>query len=520
MDINTFYTSHGHVHEKLLRSTAKQVGVVLERSLRECEGCSVAEKGLGQLIGRTTSTRANKVFGRLYVDICGAKSVESIGRTQYMLLICDDFSRFTWTYFMRQKSDTVTLFEQFLADERVAGIPSAVEVVRSHKGGEIKEDFAKLYRRHSIRQEFTTADSAKFNGVAELHIAMIESAGMAAQVQAKSLFRGFKIPFGNSLWSTPNYWACYALNRTAIRANVRDKSPFELRFIMVPQSPIPFLKPGYVKTKRQDKLRPKALSCFFIGPSANRPHDTYEVLLNSGSVVNSRNVTWARLPPSIPVSAENVHSVSVSRKGEELDPSRHGEVEVDEDVDRDESSEYTVARPRVTARLVAPTPAAIPCGRVAPVGGRGTAVATSLRGAAMREILGTPVHSNESSSGGFAMSTPPVTSAGVNASGSTASPGASVKSSPSVAEEDEVDDSPSLKLGGRAVHELRWLGGTPSSGRDGLAESKGSLIRIRRRCLLKKCLLLKSSRNGCQCLSCTTVLPESIACTTRFCLAP
>ena len=58
------------------------------------------------------------------------------------------------------------------------------------------------------------------------------------------------------------------------------------------------------------------------------------------------------------------------------------------------------------------------------------------------------------------MSTPPVTSAGVNASGSTASPGALVESSPSVAEEDEVDDSPSLKLGGRAVHELRWLGGT------------------------------------------------------------
>ena len=97
-----------------------------------------------------------------------------------MLLICDDFSRFTWTYFMRQKSDAVTLFEQFLADERLPGIPSAVEVVRSDEGGEFKGDFAKLCRRHNIRQEFTTADSAKFNGVAERRIAMIESAGMAA----------------------------------------------------------------------------------------------------------------------------------------------------------------------------------------------------------------------------------------------------------------------------------------------------------------------------------------------------
>ena len=121
-----------------------------------------------------------------------------------MMIICDDFPRFTWTYFMRQKSDIVTLFEQVLADERVAETPSAVEVVRSDERGELKGGFVKLCRRHNIRQEFTTADSAKFNGVAERHIAMIESAGMAAQVQAKSLFRAFKVPSGSRLWFARN----------------------------------------------------------------------------------------------------------------------------------------------------------------------------------------------------------------------------------------------------------------------------------------------------------------------------
>ena len=67
-----------------------------------------------------------------------------------------------------------------------------------------------------------------------------------------------------------------------------------------------------------------------------------------------------RLPPSVSISAENVHSVSVSRKGGKLDPSHHGEVEVDEDVDHDEPSEYTGVRPRATARLVTSTPAAVP----------------------------------------------------------------------------------------------------------------------------------------------------------------
>ena len=62
---------------------------------------------------------------------------------------------------------------------------------------------------------------------------------------------------------------------------------------------------------------------------------------------------------------------------------------------------------------------------------------------------------------GFAMSTFPATPTEVNASGDTASPGASVESLPSVSEKDEADDIPSPKLGGRAAHELRWLGETP-----------------------------------------------------------
>ena len=156
-----------------------------------------------------------------------------------------------------------------------------------------------------------------------------------------------------------------------------------------------------------------------------------------------------------------MRSVSVPRKGEKLNPSRHGAVEVDEDVDCDESSEYTGVRPRVTARLVTPTPAAVPSGRAALAGGRGTAAAISLGDAAMREIPGTPVYSSAGTPRGFAMSTAPVTSAEVNASGGTASPGALADLSPSVSEEDEVDDNPSPKLGERAAHDLRWLGETP-----------------------------------------------------------
>ena len=108
----------------------------------------------------------------------------------------------------------------------------------------------------------------------------------------------------------------------------------------------------------------------------------------------------------VPFPAENVRFVSVSRKGGKLDPSRNEEVEVDEGVDCDESSESTGVRPRVTACLVVSTPAVVPCGKAAPAGGLGTTAATPSRGATMREILGTPVYSSAGTPAGFAMSTP------------------------------------------------------------------------------------------------------------------
>ena len=41
VDINDFHCSFGHVHEGLLRETAKQRNVNLTGTLRECQGCSI-----------------------------------------------------------------------------------------------------------------------------------------------------------------------------------------------------------------------------------------------------------------------------------------------------------------------------------------------------------------------------------------------------------------------------------------------------------------------------------------------
>ena len=139
---------------------------------------------------------------------------------------------------------------------------------------------------------FTTADSPEYNGVAERGLAMIESAALAARIQASELFPGFDIPVKPSLWAEAMSWACDAYNRTATVANPGNRSPHDMFYGEIPQnSPIPFLKPGYCKYKRMNKMDPKPRECFYLGPARNHPRESKRVFVLTGKVIITRNVT-------------------------------------------------------------------------------------------------------------------------------------------------------------------------------------------------------------------------------------
>ena len=265
-DINLFHQSHGHLHEGLLRETAKQQGVTLIGKLHECKGCYMAE-GLRKPIPTSPDTRAVKPFERVFMDASGPKLVESAGGMKYSFLIRYDFSRKIWMYFGKQKSDTTKAFEQYLADVGAKCIPSVVETVRSDGGGEFAGSFSDLCRKRGIRQEYAPADSPEYNGVAERAIAMVEQAAMAARIQAKVLY---DVDVPARMWAESYRWAADALNRSATTANPGKKSPDEMFYGEVPKVKLlPFFKPGYCKYKRTSKCMPKAQECFYLGPGYN-----------------------------------------------------------------------------------------------------------------------------------------------------------------------------------------------------------------------------------------------------------
>ena len=91
------------------------------------------------------------------MDLSGPKVVESDGGKRYTLIVRDDFSWYTWVYFMRHKSDAAETFKQFFSDTRADGVPSQVVTVRSDGGGEFcGGKFGDLRRLRCIKQEFTS----------------------------------------------------------------------------------------------------------------------------------------------------------------------------------------------------------------------------------------------------------------------------------------------------------------------------------------------------------------------------
>ena len=205
VNVNNYHCAAGQSHEALLRKTAEQQGLVLEGKLLECKGCSMA-KGLHQSIKQSTHTRADMKLGRVFVDLSGPKVVKSDGGKRYTLIVRDHFSRYTWVYFMRHKLDAAETLNQFISDTHADGAPSQVVTVRSDGGGEFYGGKVNnLCRLQNIMQEFTTANSLQFNGVAKRPHGLIETAAMAGRIQARELFPGAQLPATESLWAEASH---------------------------------------------------------------------------------------------------------------------------------------------------------------------------------------------------------------------------------------------------------------------------------------------------------------------------
>ncbi|GKF26504.1 retrovirus-related pol polyprotein from transposon TNT 1-94, partial [Tanacetum coccineum] len=99
------------------------------------------------------------------MDLCGLMRVESIKGKKYVLLIVDDYSRYTWTHFLRSKDETLGVLIDSLVQR---GLHAQVTTVQTDKGTEFLNKTLYVYFvKEGIRHEMLTARTPEQNGVVE-----------------------------------------------------------------------------------------------------------------------------------------------------------------------------------------------------------------------------------------------------------------------------------------------------------------------------------------------------------------
>ncbi|GJR48084.1 putative ribonuclease H-like domain-containing protein [Tanacetum coccineum] len=154
----------------------------------------------------------------LHMDLFGPTSVRSLNHKTYCLVITDDFSRFSWVFFLRTKDETSGILKDFIRQIENQ-LNQKVKTIRCDNGTEFKNrDFIEFCGSKGIKREYSNARTPQQNGVAERkNRTLIEA--------ARTMLADSFLP--NTFWAEAVSTACYVLNRVLV-TKPHNKTPYEL----------------------------------------------------------------------------------------------------------------------------------------------------------------------------------------------------------------------------------------------------------------------------------------------------
>nr|GEY44052.1 retrovirus-related Pol polyprotein from transposon TNT 1-94 [Tanacetum cinerariifolium] len=115
---------------------------------------------------KSKDTNQDKLY-LLHMDLCEPMRVESVNGKKYILIIVDDYSRFTWVKFLRSKDETLDFIIKFL---KMLQVRLNVPIRRIRTDNETKfvnQTLRDYYKEVGISHETSVARSLQENGVVE-----------------------------------------------------------------------------------------------------------------------------------------------------------------------------------------------------------------------------------------------------------------------------------------------------------------------------------------------------------------
>ncbi|GKF47119.1 retrovirus-related pol polyprotein from transposon TNT 1-94 [Tanacetum coccineum] len=103
----------------------------------------------------------------LHMDLCGPMRVQSINGRSYIMVIVDDFSRFTWVKFLRSKDEVPEFVIKFLKMIQVR-LNATVRNIRTDNGTEfVNKTLKAYYEEVGISHQTSVARTPQQNGIVE-----------------------------------------------------------------------------------------------------------------------------------------------------------------------------------------------------------------------------------------------------------------------------------------------------------------------------------------------------------------
>ncbi|KAJ4721050.1 Retrovirus-related Pol polyprotein from transposon TNT 1-94 [Melia azedarach] len=186
------------------------------KDLEFCEHCifgKLHRSKFPKVIHRTKGT-----LDYIHSDCWGPSRVESLGSHRYFVSMIDDFSRMTWVFIMKHKSEAFKNFRQWKAlVENQTG--KKIKRLRTDNGLEFCwSEFDEFCKNEGIARHHTVRDTPQQNGVAErMNQTLLERA--RCMLSNAELTRRF--------WAEAVSTACYLINRGP-HTGINLKTPFEV----------------------------------------------------------------------------------------------------------------------------------------------------------------------------------------------------------------------------------------------------------------------------------------------------
>ncbi|KAK1619838.1 hypothetical protein QYE76_025355 [Lolium multiflorum] len=279
-----------HVNMRTLQSLHKGnhiVGLMESVSFAKDRVCRACVEGKMHDSPHPSKTiiSSKRILELLHVDLFGPVTHASLGAKKHCLVIVDDYSRYTWVYFLKTKDETQQIFIDFATEvQRQHNL--LIKAIRSDNGSEFKNyTLNDFLSDEGIRHQYSAAYTPQQNGVAERKNRTLMDMARSMMAEYKSRY---------NFWAEAISTACHSSNRLYLRKGL-NKTPYEILTGNKPN--ISYFKVFgckcfyQIKGVRLSKFAPKALEGIFVGYGAES--HTYRVFdVSSGIIIESCSVKF------------------------------------------------------------------------------------------------------------------------------------------------------------------------------------------------------------------------------------